>query len=77
MNQFGVGNSLVQASSTECQKPRSNQTAFSEFFFLKTATFRCVQKMAQITFVKRLKIKSKNSLKGGTVHKNNEINGEY
>ena len=58
MNRLCVGKSLVQASSTECQKPRSNKTAFSEFFFLKNAidvavTSSCVQMMTRITESKK------------------------
>ena len=38
IKRFGVGKSLLQVFSTGSQKPRSNKTAFSEFFFPRNAT---------------------------------------
>ena len=54
MNRLCVGKSLVQASSTEARNLDPTKTAFTEFFFPKTATdvsvaSSCVQKMTQIT----------------------------
>ena len=56
-NRLCVGKSLVQASSPECQKPRSNKNCSLRILLSQTAidvsvTSSCAQKMTQITETK-------------------------